>query len=117
MATLTASELADGISRHFSWAPFAAVGDVSPALEVIRHTRMTAQVVGTYTGGLTLIAEGSLEDTAPTNFFPLTNGLGDAVSFTANGGMIVGENVKWIRLRATAGTGGASVTGYLLAVI
>ena len=117
MATLQATKYRDGIALHYVWTPFVASADVGTAIDVNRHTRITVQMVGTYTGGLTVIAEGSLEDASPTNFFPLTNGSGTPVSFAADGGMLVGENVKWIRLRATEGTGGASVTGYILAVI
>ena len=122
MAILSATPiLSDGIARHYQWTPFAESGDVGVAINVFRHTRITVQLHGAdYTGGLTIIAEGSLLDAIPTtnsDFFPLTNGAGGAVSFTADGGMVVIENVKWIRLRATAGSGGAAANGYILAVV
>jgi len=122
MATLVGIPLLDaGVARHYTWTPFAASGDVGEAINVFRHTRVTVQLQGNdYTGGLVVIAEGSLLEEAPTaaaDFFPLTNGVGDAVSFTADGGMLVAEDVKWIRLRATAGSGGASANGYILAVV
>lgn len=119
MATLVGLKIVGGIALHYSWTPFAADLDVGDPLDVTRHTRMTVQTVGSYVGGLTVIAEGSLVAAPSTDadYFPLTNGSGTAVSFGSIGGMLVGENVKWIRLRATAGSGGASVTGYILAVV
>ena len=126
MATLTGTQIINvvdansGLSQHYKFTPFAASGDVGTAVNVFRHTRVTVQMTGNdYTGSLKVIAEGSLEDTSPTTFFPLT--LGDAtptpVEFEADGGMLVGENIKWIRLRATVGSGSADATGYILALI
>ncbi len=124
MATVTgvpitnAIAVSSGLAEHHKFAVFAASGDVGTAINVFRHTRITVQVVGTFTGGLDIIAEGSLEDTSPTNFFPLTEADGTAVEFLAvAGGKLVAENVKWIRLRATDGSGSATVTGYILALI
>lgn len=116
---LTETEIADGIARQYAWGPFVEDADVGLPLDVTRHTRITIQCVGSWAGGLTVIAEGSLVPTpsADADYFPLTNGAGTAVSFTASGMMLVGENIKWIRLRATAGSGGASVTGRIIAVV
>ncbi|UOF78780.1 hypothetical protein [Caudoviricetes sp.] len=116
MATISKTKIETGKLAHWSWAGFAASADVGEAVPIPDHAVITIQSHGTYTGSLALTFEGSLEDSSPSNFFQLTDQAGTVISHTAADGTLVAENVKWIRPRATAGSGGASVTAYMLAV-
>ena len=77
----------------------------------------TVQFLGTW-GGATIQLEGSLketpDETTGTDWFPLTDPQGNAISKSADGGEAVIENVLWVRPRATTAGSGASVTVYLL---
>lgn len=63
----------------------------------------TIQFVATTAGSATAILEGSNDD---VTFFTLTDGQGNAISFTASGGEMVAENVLFYRAKlSTAGSG------------
>lgn len=68
------------------------------------------QFVADTTGSATIILEGSLDGVV---YFPLTDGQGNAISFTANGGEMVAENVLWYRPRLSTGGSGAVWTALL----
>ena len=76
--------------------------------EAISHpgsSDRTVQLIADTAGSATAILEGSLEST-PVTWFTLTDGQGNAISFTASGGEMVAENVLWLRPRlSTAGSG------------
>jgi hypothetical protein len=116
MATITKTKIETGSAVHFSWSGFAASGDVGEAIPVPYSSVITVQSFGTYTGSLALAWEGSLENIDPSNFAPLTDQLANTVSHVSADMTLIAENIKWIRPRATAGSGGASVTGIVLAV-
>ena len=88
------------------WAGFAASGDVGTAVQYENLTDRTVQITGTFTGSPTIVIEGSNDG---TNYETLTDPQGNALSFTAAGLEAISENPKYIRPRATAGTGGADV--------
>lgn len=67
----------------------------------------TVQVTGTFGTGGTAIVEGSMDG---TNWSPLTDPQGTALSFTADGINTVLENPKFIRPRITAGDGATDLT-------
>ena len=71
----------------------------------------TVQFVADTTGSATIILEGSLDD---VTFFPLTDGQGNAISFTASGGELVSENVLFYRPRLSTIGSGAIWTARLL---
>lgn len=71
----------------------------------------TVQFVGANWGAATAILEGSLNK---TNWFTLTDGQGNAISFTDDGGEMISENVLWIRPRLSVGGTLADVTVLLL---
>ena len=62
-------------------------------------------------GSATVILEGSMDD---TDFFTLTDGPGNDISFTAEGGEMVAENVLHYRPRLSTAGSGASITVMLL---
>lgn len=63
----------------------------------------TVQFIATTAGAATAILEGSMDD---VTYFTLTDGQGNAISFTASGGEMVAENVLHYRVRlATVGSG------------
>ncbi len=70
----------------------------------------TVQFIGTF-GGATVLLEGTLDG---TNWFTLTDGQGNAISFTAAGGEFVAENTLFIRPRLSVAGSGAAITVFLL---
>jgi len=77
-----------------------ATGD---SVSVPGSSDRTIQFIADTAGSATAILEGSLDD---STFFTLTDGQGNAISFTASGGEMVAENVLFVRPRlSTAGSG------------
>ncbi len=77
-----------------------ATGD---SVSVPGSSDRTIQFVADTAGSATAILEGSMDD---STFFTLTDGQGNAISFTASGGEMVAENVLFVRPRlSTAGSG------------
>lgn len=77
-----------------------ATGD---SISVPGSSDRTIQFVADTAGSATAILEGSLDN---VTFFTLTDGQGNAISFTASGGEMVAENVLFMRPRlSTAGSG------------
>ena len=73
------------------------------AVSVPGSSDRTVQLIADTAGGATAILEGSLDN---ITFFTLTDGQGNAISFTASGGEMVAENVLFVRPRlSTAGSG------------
>lgn len=60
----------------------------------------TVQFIGTNWGSATAILEGSLDG---TNFFTLTDGPGNDISFTNDGGEMIAENVLFLRPQLSVG--------------
>ena len=81
-----------------------ATGD---AISVPGSSDRTIQFIADTAGAATAILEGSLDaDPTTGTFFTLTDGQGNAISFTASGGEMVAENVLFVRPRlSTAGSG------------
>lgn len=105
MATITPieSEAGDWTDRVV-WSNLGNGDDGAPVSFLVAGDK-TVQVTGTPGVGGTLIFEGSLEET-PTNYFPLTDHNGNAISFTlaaGSEGELVAENVAHIRPRVTGG--------------
>ncbi len=73
------------------------------AVSVPGSSDRTVQLIADTAGAATAILEGSLDN---STFFTLTDGQGNAISFTASGGELVAENVLFVRPRlSTAGSG------------
>ncbi len=64
----------------------------------------TVQFVPATAGGATAILEGSMDD---VTYFTLTDGQGNAVSFTGPGGEMVAENMLFYRPRLSVTGSGA----------
>ena len=64
----------------------------------------TIQFIADTAGSATVVLEGSLDN---STFFTLTDGQGNAISFTASGGEMVAENVLFIRPRLSVAGSGA----------
>ncbi len=77
------------------------------AISVPGSSDRTIQFVADTTGSATVILEGSLDADPDTGTFTtLTDGQGNAISFTATGIEMVAENVLFIRPRlSTVGSG------------
>ena len=74
----------------------------------------TIQFIANTAGAATVILEGSNDDPANNNWFTLTDGQGNSISFTASGGEMVAENVLHYRARLSTGGSGADWTVLLL---
>ena len=100
----------DGASYLHTWNLTTA----DPTGDSIKHpgaSDRTVQFVADTAGSATIILEGSLDDDI---FFPLTDGQGNAISFTASGGELVSENVLFYRPRLSTTGSGAIWTARLL---
>ncbi len=82
------------------------------AISIPGASDRTVQFVETNWGGATAILEGSLDD--GTTFFTLTDGQGNAISFTVDGGEMISENVLLLRPRLSVGGTAAMVQVLLL---
>ena len=71
----------------------------------------TVQFVAATAGSATVILEGSMDD---VTYFTLTDGQGNAISFTTSGGEMVAENVLFYRPRLSVGGSGADWTARML---
>lgn len=71
----------------------------------------TVQFIAATAGSATAILEGSNDG---TNWFTLTDGQGNSISFTASGGEMVAENCLHYRPRLSTGGSGADWTVLLL---
>lgn len=90
-------------------------GDDSLSIQEAETGDRTVQITGTFGAGGTVIVEGSLDPLqSPTNWFPLKNLSGVAISITGAGLSAVLENVSHLRFRVTAGDGTTSLTGTVL---
>ena len=73
----------------------------------------TVHAFGNFTGGGTVILEGTCT-AAASNFFNMKDAQGNNLSFTAADGELVSEVVTHIRPRVTAGGGSTNITVVLL---
>ena len=100
----------DGASYLHTWNLTTA----DPTGDSIKHpgaSDRTVQFIGANWGGATAVLEGSLD--GGTTYFTLTDGQGNVVSFTDNGGEMISENVLFFRPRLSVG-GTAAVVQVLL---
>lgn len=113
MATVTPTLLPDADISHMrvKWEGFAISGDVGTAVAFPAFPDRTAQILGSFTGGLEITIEGSLD--GGTTFFPLTDPQGNSIVKTAAAGEAITELVPLVRPRATAGSGGGDADVYI----
>ena len=84
---------------------------IGDAVSIPGASDRTVQFVETNWGGATAVLEGSLD--GGTTYFTLTDGPGNEISFTSDGGEMVAENVLSMRARLDV-VGTAAVVQVLL---
>lgn len=97
-------------SWNVSWLTIPN-GDDGEPITLPAHADRSVQIVGTFGAGGTIILEGSNDG---TNYETLSDYLGNALSFTAEGLSSIAEVVNHIRPRVTAGDGTTALTVTLL---
>lgn len=104
MATVTHANVAlpNVNVQVVKWETLTTTNDVGSAVEMGAWPDRSAQVIGTFGAGGTLIIEGSMDG---TNYATLTDPQGNALSFTAAKIEAVTELVRYIRPKVTAGDG------------
>ena len=85
------------------WAPLQNAGDVGAPLTFAQFADRTVQVVA---ASGTFIIEGSLDG---TNYQPLTDPLGNDISFSSSGLKSITEFTGYVRPRCTVGSGVSGV--------
>ncbi|HCZ47702.1 MAG TPA: hypothetical protein DCZ11_01705 [Gammaproteobacteria bacterium] len=109
MATITPSSVAtaDVRAQVYAWAGFAASADVGAAVQVPGYRDRSVQISGTFAGSIEITIEGSNDG---ANYVALTDPQGNAIVKTAAAIEAISEPTRYIRPRASAGSGGAAVT-------
>lgn len=90
----------------FTW-PALANGDSGDVVQFSGSGDKSIQVNGTFGAGGTIVIEGSLDG---TNYYTLTDALGNALSLTAAGLKSVGQHTVYIRPRVSAGDVNTALT-------
>ncbi len=99
-------------SRVITWADLTqADSDVGSAVSWVGFPDRAVQVAGTFGVGGAVVIEGSIDG---SNYAPLTDPQGNALSFTAAKIEAISELVRFIRPRVTAGDGTTSLTVSLI---
>jgi hypothetical protein len=106
-ATTNAEGAPDDAVRAITWAGLATSGDIGDTQSLPAYSEKTFTATGTFTGAPTVALQGSNDG---TNWFPLTNKQGTAITFTAGGMQTSQDRPLYVRPTLTAGTGGASIT-------
>ncbi len=105
MAEAIKTQQAGGTFMH-DWS-LTTADATGTSISIPGASDRTVQFIADTAGAATAILEGSLDaDPTTGTFFTLTDGQGNAISFTASGGEMVAENVLHLRPRlSTAGSG------------
>lgn len=115
---VTTTQLVHGDIEIWKCSGFAALNDVSNPIPLPKHSDVTVHALGTFTGALSLALQGSNEYDVnpPTSWIALRDSNETVIALTAADLVQVLESPVWMRVNATAGTGGAAVTVYIKAV-
>jgi len=105
MANIIRSDL-PGRSTLYTWNLSTANTD-GDSISHPGSSDRTVQFIANTAGAATAILEGSNDN---TNWFTLTDGQGNSISFTSSGGEMVAENVLHYRARLSIGGSGADWT-------
>ena len=105
-ATINRTVTVDDSVIVVSWAALATNGDLGDTQSFAQFSDKTFIVSGSFTGAPTVVIEGSNDG---TNWQPLSNRQGTAMSFTAAGMNTSQDRPVYVRPRVSAGGGGASV--------
>lgn len=82
-------------------------GDTGSPVEGVDFADRTAQISGTFGAGGSITMQGSNDN---TNYDPLTDPQGNAITKTAAGLEVIVENPRYARPNVTAGDGTTSLT-------
>lgn len=96
---------ANGALVSWSALTFSGTDDGAP-YEGVDFSDRTVQFDGTFGTGGSITLEGSNDG---TNWFPLTDPQGNAITKTAAGLEVIEENPRYVRPRVTAGDGSTSL--------
>ena len=99
-------------SRVITWADLTqADSDLGAAVSTVAFPDRAVQVAGTFGVGGAVVIEGSIDG---SNYAPLTDPQGNALSFTAAKIEAISELVRFIRPRVTGGDPSTSLTVSLI---
>lgn len=114
MAVVT-TKITEGRNEIWKITGLATSGDVSTWIRAPKHADRNVHAFGTFAGSISLAIQGSNEaDVAtPTSAIALRDSNETVIAITAADLVQVLENTEWVRVNATAGTGGADVTVYI----
>jgi hypothetical protein len=112
---VTTTKLKEGANEIWKLSGFATSGDASSWIRVPKHSDRNVHALGTFAGSISLQVQGSNEadQDIPTSGIPLRDSNETVIALTAPDLVQILENTEWIRVVATAGTGGANATVYL----
>jgi VCBS repeat-containing protein len=94
----------------------AASGDASDPIPFPKHCDVSIQAVGTFAGSISIAVQGSNEydvEHASRTYQALRDSNESVIAITAADLVQLLESPVFIRIAATAGTGGADVTVYV----
>ena len=106
-------DISSGFGVAIGWTPLAN-GDDGQAWDTQDFPDISVQVLGTFGAGGNLKVEGCNEVVA-TNWATLADPQGNALDITTAKIEQVMENVRWIRVRVSAGDGTTALTARLWA--
>lgn len=95
----------------YEWTAVAN-GDTGEPVELNNLVDLTVTIDGTFSTGGSCTFEGSNDG---TNYYALTDSLGDAITLTAAGMKIVTEAPRYVRPDVTAGDGSTAIDIRLVA--
>ena len=103
----------DGSVQQVVWGPLA-LNDTGTPISAIAFADRTIQVDGTFGAAGSITLQGSNDDAAPSNWYPLTKPAGTAITLTAAGIAAAVELTKWVRPAVTAGDGTTALNARLI---
>lgn len=117
MATIafdTSDDFIKNRSTYITWSNLASNDDGQP-LQFAGHADKTLQVFGSFSGGATLVFEGSNDPRVETDsgnavWFTLNDMQTLPLSKTSAGGDLIVENPRYMRPKVTGGDGSTSIT-------
>ena len=94
MTEITPNVETDRTRVFIEWRNIGS-GDTVTAIDISQFSDKTVHVFGTFDGS-TINMLGS-NDTSKTEWFPLVDPQGTAISFSSNGGEVILENTRFIK--------------------
>lgn len=111
ITNLTSADTIGTMVRLFVWTGIPN-GNTGQAIEIVDFADLTVTLEGTFSTGGSVTLEGSNNG---TNYYPLTDPQGNAITKTTAGVETVTETPRFIRPSVTAGDGSTAIDVRLLA--